>query len=367
MLNRLISVVSIGVLALIGPFSSVVYAQEKTVNIYSWGEYIDPKVLEDFTKETGIKVVYDTYDNVDIMDTKMLAGKTGYDVVVVSAPSLQRFIAAGVLMPIDRAQLSNHKNLWPEIMDRLKTHDPSNMFAVPYLWGTVGLGVNVGKVKERLGGVIPESWDMLLDLKTSNKLKDCGIQVLDAPEEVFPSVLRALKLDPNSKNQNDILKAGDALFRVRSSVRKFPVAEDINGLATGDICMAIGFSSDIQQARKRATIANNGAEIAYLIPKEGAQMWFDSFVTPKDAPSPEHARSFINYMLRPDIAAANSNLLESANGIVASQALIKQDILSNPNIFPNAVTMKRLFTTTPFEEKSKPFIARLWARVKAGK
>ncbi len=182
------------------------YAQEKVVNVYNWNDYIDPKVLEDFTKETGIKVVYDTYDNNEIVETKMLAGKSGYDIVVPSAPFLQRMVAAGVFQPLDLSKLPNHKNLWPEIMDRLKLYDPGNRHAVPYLWGTIGLGVNVAKVKERLGGDIPRSWNLLLDPKNAAKLKDCGIHVLDGPEDVLPNMLRAIKLDPNSKKVEDIQK-----------------------------------------------------------------------------------------------------------------------------------------------------------------
>ncbi|MGL5139025.1 MAG: polyamine ABC transporter substrate-binding protein, partial [Beijerinckiaceae bacterium] len=288
-------------------------AQEKVVNVYNWNDYIDPKVLEDFTRETGIKVIYDTYDNNEIVETKMMAGKSGYDIVAPSAPFLQRMVTAGVFMPLDRAKLSNYGNLWPEIMERLKLYDPGNRHAIPYLWGTIGLGVNVAKVKERLGGDIPQSWDMLLDPKNSGKLKDCGIHVLDGPEDVLPNVLRALKLDPNSKNANDIQKAGDAVFRIRGNVRKFHSSEYINGLAGGDICMALGFSGDVLQARKRAKEANNGVVIDYIIPKEGAQMWFDSLVIPKDAPNADNAHKLIDYLLRPDVAAANSNLVEYAN------------------------------------------------------
>ncbi len=347
--------------------AGAVSAQEKLVNIYNWNDYIDPKVLEDFTKETGIKVIYDTYDNNEIVETKMLAGKSGYDIVVPSAPFLQRLVAAGVFTPIDREKLSNHKNLWPEILDRLKAYDPGNRHAIPYLWGTIGLGVNVAKVKERLGGTIPQSWDLLLDPKISAKLKDCGIHVLDGPEDVLPNVLRALKLDPNSKNANDIQKAADAVFRIRGNVQKFHSSEYINGLAGGDICLALGFSGDILQARKRAREAGNGVDIEYIIPNEGAQMWFDSMVIPKDAPNAGNALIFINYMLRPDVAAANSNLVEYANANSASRSLIKPDVLNNPGVYPGAEVMKRLFTNTAYDERLQRTVTRLWTRVKTGR
>jgi putrescine transport system substrate-binding protein len=346
---------------------SLALAQEKVVNVYNWNDYIDPKVLEDFTKETGIKVIYDTYDNNEIVETKMLAGKSGYDIVVPSAPFLQRLVAAGVFQPLDLAKLSNHKNLWPEIMERLKTYDPGNRHAVPYLWGTVGLGVNVAKVKERLSQAILPSWELLLDPKLSGRLKDCGIHVLDGPEDVLPNVLRALKLDPNSKKAEDLQKAGDAVFRVRGNVRKFHSSEYINALAGGDICMALGFSGDILQARKRAREAGNGVEIEYIIPLEGAQMWFDSLAIPKDAPNADNAHVLINYLLRPDVAAANSNLVEYANANVPSKALIKPEVRDNPSVYPSEEVMKRLFTNTAFDERLQRTVTRLWTRVKTGR
>ncbi len=342
-------------------------AQEKIVNVYNWNDYIDPKVLEDFTKETGIKVVYDTYDNNEIVEAKMLAGKSGYDIVVPSAPFLQRMVGAGVFQPLDLSKIPNHKNLWPEIMQRLKAYDPGNKFAVPYLWGTIGLGVNVAKVKERLGDAIPESWDLLLDPKLSSKLKDCGIHVLDGPEDVLPNVMRALKLDPNSKNANDIQKAGDALYRVRDNVRKFHSSEYINALAGGQICLALGFSGDILQARKRAKEAGNGVEIEYIIPKEGAQMWFDSMVIPKDAPNAANAHALINFLLRPDVAAANSNLVEYANANLPAKALIKPEVRDNPGVYPTDAVMARLFTNTAYDERLQRTVTRLWTRVKTGK
>ncbi len=345
----------------------VATAQEKVVNLYIWNDYLDPRVLEDFTRETGIKVVVDNYDNNEIVETKMLAGKSGYDIVVPSAPFLQRMVAADLFLPLDLAKLPNHKNLWPEILERMKLYDPGNKHSVPYLWGTLGLGVNVAKVKERLGGTIPPSWDLLLDPKQSAKLKDCGIHVLDGPEDVLPNVLRALKLDPNSKNAADIQKAGDAVFRVRDNVRKFHSSEYINALAGGDICMALGFSGDILQARKRAKEAGNGVEIDYIIPREGAQMWFDSMVIPRDAPNAANALAFINYMLRPDVAAANSNLVEYANANLPSRALLRPEILNNPGVYPTEEVMKRLFTNTAYDDRLQRTVTRIWTRVKTGR
>jgi putrescine transport system substrate-binding protein len=342
-------------------------AQNKTVNVYAWSDYIDPKVLDDFTKETGIKVIYDTFDSIDRVETTLLAGKSGYDIVLPSAPLLQRLLTAGVFMPLDRGKLSNHGNLWPEIMERLKSYDADNKHAVPYLWGTLGLGVNITKVKTLLGNDIPQSWELLLDPKIASKLKECSIHILDSPEDVLPNVLRALKLDPNSKNPGDLQKASDALFRIRNTVAKFHSSDYINGLASGDICLALGFSGDILQARKRAKEAANTVEIDFIIPKEGALMWIDSLAIPKDAPNADNALTFINYLLRPDVAAANSNLTEYANGNSASKRQIKAEVLNNPGLYPNAEVMKRLFTTTAFDERVKQNVNRIWTRVKTGK
>ncbi|MFL5210582.1 MAG: polyamine ABC transporter substrate-binding protein, partial [Microvirga sp.] len=277
-------------------------AQERVVNVYNWSDYIDPKVLESFTKETGIKVTYDTYDNNEIVETQLLAGQSGYDIVVPSGPFLQRLIRAGVFQKLDKAKLPNLPNLWPEIMQRLAAFDPGNQDAVPYMWGTTGIGVNVKKVRERLGDMPLNTWDTVLKPELIGKLKDCGVQMLDAPEDVFPGVLNYLGLNPDSKRQEDLQRAGDVLFRIRGAVQKFHSSEYINALANGDICLAVGYSGDILQAKKRAEEAKNGVEIAYLIPREGALMWFDSFAVPADAKNVAEAHEFLNFMMRPQVA-----------------------------------------------------------------
>ena len=293
-------------------------AQEKVVNVYNWSDYVDPTVLEDFTKATGIKVVYDTYDNNEIVETKLLAGKSGYDIVVPSGPFLQRLIEQKVFLPIDRAKVPEIKNAWPEIEKRLQAFDPGNKFAVNYMWGTTGLGYNVAKIKQRLGNTPIDSWDIVLKPENLAKLKDCGVMMLDAPEDIFPGVLRALGLDPDSKKAADYQKAADALMKVRGNVRKFHSSEYINALANGDICFVVGYSGDILQAKKRAEEAKNGIEIAYAIPKEGALMWFDSMAIPADAPNKDNALAFINFMMKPEIAARNSNFVSYASGNLAA-------------------------------------------------
>jgi putrescine transport system substrate-binding protein len=342
-------------------------AQEKVVNVYNWSDYIDPMVLEAFTKETGIKVVYDTYDNNEIVETKLMTGKSGYDIVVPSGPTVQRLAAAGALTKFDKARLSNLKNMWPEITDRLRAFDPGNTYAVNYMWGTTGIGYNVKKVKERLGDRPIDSWDILLKPEVIGKLRDCGVMVLDAPEDVFGGVLRSLGLNPDSKNAADYQKAADALMKVRGSIRKFHSSEYINGLANGDICVAVGYSGDVLQARKRAEEANNGVEVQYAIPREGALMWFDSMVIPSDAPNRDNAYAFIDFMMRPEIAAQNSNFVSYASGNLAARALVKPEILNNPGIYPSPDVLKRLFTNSSADDKLQKQITRLWTRVKTGK
>ncbi|MCP1549858.1 putrescine transport system substrate-binding protein [Methylorubrum zatmanii] len=345
-----------------------VRAEERVVNIYNWSDYIDPKVLDDFTKETGIKVVYDTYDNNEILETKLLAGKSGYDIVVPSGPFLQRLIKAGVFLPLDKAKIPNLKHAWPEISTRLQAYDPGNAFAVDYMWGTTGIGVNVSAVRERLGTNAPlNSWSLVLNPGSMAKLKDCGVMLLDSPEDLIPSILPFYGFKSDSKRWDDITTVTDALYKVRGAVRKFHSSEYVNGLANGDVCLAVGYSGDVMQAKKRAEESKNGIEIAYFIPKEGALMWFDAFAIPKDAAHPAEAHAFIDYMMRPEVAAANTNFVSFANGNLAARKLVKPELLNNPGIYPDETTMQRLSVNTAWNDSTQRFVTRSWTRVRTGR
>ncbi|CAO4147427.1 polyamine ABC transporter substrate-binding protein [Methylorubrum extorquens] len=345
-----------------------VRAEERVVNIYNWSDYIDPKVLDDFTKETGIKVVYDTYDNNEILETKLLAGKSGYDIVVPSGPFLQRLIKAGVFLPLDKAKIPNLKHAWPEISTRLQAYDPGNAFAVDYMWGTTGIGVNVTAVRERLGANAPlNSWSLVLNPGSIAKLKDCGVMLLDSPEDLIPSILPFYGFKSDSKRWDDITAVTDALYKVRGAVRKFHSSEYVNGLANGDVCLAVGYSGDVMQAKKRAEESKNGIEIAYFIPKEGALMWFDAFAIPKDAAHPAEAHAFIDYMMRPEVAAANTNFVSFANGNLAARKLVKPELLNNPGIYPDETTMQRLSVNTAWNDSTQRFVTRAWTRVRTGR
>ncbi|HVZ03751.1 polyamine ABC transporter substrate-binding protein [Hyphomicrobium sp.] len=341
-------------------------AEEKVVRVYNWSDYIDPSILTDFTKETGIKVVYDVFDSNEVLETKLLAGGSGYDVVVPTGPFLSRQIAAGVFQKLDKSKLPNLANMWPEIMKQLAIYDPGNQYAINYMWGTTGIGYNAAKVKERMANAPVDSWDLVFNPDVISKFKDCGVMMLDAPDDILPAALNYLGLDPNSNKPADIEKAGALLEKVRPYVRKFHSSEYINALANGDICIAVGYSGDILQARSRAQEAKNGQEIVYSLPKQGAQMWFDEMAIPADAKHPEEAHIFLNYMMKPEVIAKASNYVSYANGNLASQKMLDDTIKSDKSIYPDADTMKRLFVKTAYDPKTQRVVTRTWTKVITG-
>ncbi|MGD9541957.1 polyamine ABC transporter substrate-binding protein [Methylocystis sp.] len=339
---------------------------ERVVNVFNWSDYVDPSVLEDFTRETGVKVVYDTYDSNEMLEARLLAGDTGYDVVVPSATFLQREIAAGVLQPIDRRKLVNARNIWPEIDSRLARFDPGNRHAVNYMWYTTGVAYDVAKIQERLGKPIT-SWDQVLRPEALKKLAGCGVYMLDSPEDMFAIALNYLKLDPNSKNPRDLKRAADLLTSLRRYVKKFHSSEYINALANGDICLAIGWSGDSLQARNRAREAGTDVDIAYVIPSEGSLLSLDNLAIPKDARHLDEAYLFIDYLLRPDIAARNSVATNFANGVAPSRPLIDKAVANDPSVYPSDLMMRRLFTVAAPDQAVQKMITRMWTTVKTGR
>jgi putrescine transport system substrate-binding protein len=341
---------------------------QRVVNFYNWSDYLDPAVLDAFTKETGIRVRYDTFDSNDTLETKLLAGRSGYDLVVPTGYFLERQIKAGVFQKLDRARLPNLVNVWPEIAARLAVYDPGNQYAVNYMWGTTGIGYNVAKTKDVLGSAAAiDSWDIAFKPDNLAKFKNCGVQMLDSADDIMPAALKYLGLDPNTRNPADLERAASTLMAIRPSVRKFHSSEYLNGLATGEICLAVGFSGDIKQAQKRAAEAKGGIEIGYAIPKEGAQLWFDNLAIPKDARNVAEAHALIDYLLRPEVAAKNSNLVSYANGNLASQKFIDKAILGDRTVYPDEATMRRLYTITAHDQKTQRLMNRLWTRIKTGK
>lgn len=353
-------------LAAAGTFAQA--QKQRTLNVYNWSDYIEPSVLEDFARETGIKVRYDTFDSNDTLETKLLAGRSGYDLVVPTAYFLERQIKAGLFQKLDKSKLTNLGNVWPEIAERLASYDPGNEYAVNYMWGTTGIGYNVKKARELLGGDGRiESWDVVFKPEIVEKFKSCGVMMLDSSDDILTTAAHYLGLDPNSAATADLEKATDLLVKVRPNVRKFHSSEYLTALATGEICLVVGWSGDIKQSQKRAEEAKGGVEIAYVIPKEGAQMWFDNFVIPKDAKNVAEAHEFINYMLRPDVAAKNSIFISYANGNLASQKLIDKAVLGDASVYPDEATMKKLYTIKARDARTQRTVNRLWTRVKTGR
>ena len=342
--------------------------EDKVLNIYNWSDYIGENTIRDFEKETGIKVVYDTFDANETLETRLLAGKSGYDVVVPTAYFLQRQITANIFQKLDKSKLPNLVNAWPMVMARLATYDPGNLYAVNYMWGTTGIGYNVKAIQKILGdGASIDSWDMIFKPENLAKFKECGVHMLDSADDIFPAALSYLGLDPNSTKPADLEKAADLVSKIRPSVRKFHSSEYLNALATGEICLAVGWSGDILQSRNRAAEAKGGIEIAYVIPKGGAQMFFDNLAIPSDAKNVSEAYALIDYLYRPEVAAKNSNFLSYANGNLASQKLIDRKVLDDRNIYPDEATIAKLFEVAARDPATERILNRLWTRVKTGR
>jgi putrescine transport system substrate-binding protein len=347
-------------------FAGIAVAQEKVVNVYNWSDYIDNSILEDFTKETGIKVVYDVFDANEMLETKLLAGGSGYDVVVPTGPFLARQIQAGVFQKLDKSKLPNLVNMWPEISERLAKYDPGNEYAVNYMWGTTGIGYNVAKVKAALGDVPIDSWDIIFKPENAAKLQGCGINILDAPDETFAIAMNYLGKNGDSKEKADLEAGGEVYKAIRSSVRTFNSSAYIDELANGDACITLGWSGDVLQAKSRAEEAKNGVEINYVIPKEGTYMWFDNLAIPADAKHVDEAHAFINYLMKPEVIAKASNYVQYANGNLASQKFLEESVFKNPAVYPTEETVKKLFTISPYGPKEQRILTREWTAIKTG-
>ncbi|MBA95946.1 MAG: polyamine ABC transporter substrate-binding protein [Sulfitobacter sp.] len=342
-------------------------AISEEVRVYNWSDYIDEELLQKFEDETGYDLIYDVFDSNEVLETKMLAGGSGYDVVVPSGTFLQRQISAGAFQKLDKSKLPNIKNMWDVIDARVAKYDPGNEYAINYMWGTTGIGVNINKVKEVLGDDAPvDSLALIFDPANMEKLSQCGVQFLDAPVEMIPAALKYIGEDPDAQDVDTIQKTEPVLAAVAPFVQKFHSSEYINALANGDICVAFGWSGDILQARDRAAEADNGVEIEYHAPKEGALMWFDNMAIPIDAPNPEGAHKFLNFIMDAQNMAAASNYVYYANGNKASQEFLVEDVIGDSAIYPDAATLENLYTTSPYPPKVQRVVTRLWTKVKSG-
>jgi putrescine transport system substrate-binding protein len=340
--------------------------EEKVLHVFNWSDYIAEDTVPNFEKQTGIKVTYDVFDSNDVLETRLLAGNSGFDVVVPSASFLERQIKAGVFQKLDKSQIPNLKNMDPDIMNRVGLHDPNNEYAVPYLWGTTGIGYNEDKIKKILGDARPDSWNYIYDPKLAAKFKDCGISLLDAPDEILKTVLAWLGRDPNSQKEEDLKAAEEKLMPIRPFVRKIHSSQYIDDLANGDLCIAVGWSGDILQARDRAEEAGQGVKIKYAIPKEGTIVWFDMLAIPADAKHPKNAHAFINYLLEPQVAANNSNFVNYANGNAASLPMVSEEVKNDPGIYPTPEVKAKLFPSLAYGEDFQRLMNRMWTKFQTG-
>lgn len=353
-------------LILLTSMTSPEAAEEKILNIYNWSDYVAPDTIPQFEKATGIKVNYDVFDSNELLEAKLLAGRSNYDVVVPTSSFLERQAKAGIFRALDKTKLANYGNLDGELMKRIAQNDPGNEFAIPYMWGTIGIGYNKNKIKERLGLDAIVSWDTLFKPENAAKLKDCGIAVMDSSSEVMGTALAYLGLDPNSEKAGDLAKGSALVKQLRPTVKYFHSSQYINDLASGSICIAMGYNGDILQARTRARDANNGVEVAYSAPREGAIMWVDVMAIPKDAPHPENAHAFLNFILQPEIAAGITDTVHYANGNAAATPLISAEVRDDPGTYPPPATRAKLFTMKAHTAKYDRLLTRAWTEVKTG-
>jgi putrescine transport system substrate-binding protein len=340
--------------------------EDKVLFVYNWSDYIGETTIADFEARTGIKVTYDVFDSNEVLETKLLAGKTGYDVVVPSADFLERQIKVGVFLKLDKSKLPNLVNMDPEIMRRVATHDPGNEYSVNYMWGTTGIGYNPDLVKKALGTDTIDSWSAIFEPANAAKLAKCGISMLDSPSDVVDSVLIYLGRDPNSAKTEDLIAAEKVLMKVRPYVRYFHSSQYIDDLAAGEICVSLGWSGTILQARDRGSEAETPVRVAYSIPKEGAMMWFDMLAIPADAPHPGNAHEFLNFIMDPAVIAGVSNYVGYANGNGASVKFVNDELRNDPSVYPSDEIRKTLHAFKVSSQEYTRDMNRAWTRIKTG-
>ena len=361
MLSRLAGVLLLAAFAM-----APAYAQDRVVNVYNWSDYIDPKVLEAFTAETGVKVQYDVYDSLETLEGKMLAGNSGYDLIVpTSEPTFSRLIAAGALQKLDRSKIPNLKNIDPKLMARVASSDPGNSYGAIYLWGTVGLGTIPEQIKALAPDAPMDSWDLLLKPVNAKRIAPCGITLMDSAIDTIPSVLRYLGHNPESTDPKDLADVEKALKAIRPYIRTFVSGGAIEALAAGQTCLAMTYSGDVIQASGRAAEAKQ-KEVRYVAPKEFSELSFDVMAVPKDAPHAADAMLLINYLLKPDVMAAITNKVHYANAVPASFATVEPAIKNDHNVFPTEAAMVRFFTVKAPPQAAERARTRMWARFKAG-
>ncbi|MFH0020655.1 polyamine ABC transporter substrate-binding protein [Pseudomonas fluorescens] len=348
--------------------ASAVQAEQRELRVYNWADYILPAVPKDFAAQTGIKVTWDTFDTNESLEAKLLTGNSGYDLVVPSNQFLETQIKAGVFQKLDKSKLPNWSHQDPELLKLLGKNDPGNQYGVPYMVGTVLIGFNPAKVKAALGDNAPvDSWDLVFKPENMEKLKSCGVAMLDSPTEILPLALHYLGLDPNSQNPADYEKAKALMLKVRPYVTYFNSAKYMTDIANGDICVAIGYSGSFYQFGNRAKEAGNGVVVDWRLPKEGAPIWFDTFAIPKSAKNVTEAHEFLNHLLDPKVIAPISDFLGYPNANKDSLALINKEITDNPNLTPTPEALKKLYVVQPLPQKLERVRTRVWTSIKSDK
>lgn len=344
-------------------------ADNTLLHVYNWSDYVAEDTIAQFTRTSGIRVVYDVYDSNEMLEAKLVAGGSGYDVVFPSArPFAQRQIAAGIYAPLDKSRLPHLSNIDPDLLAALDDVDPGNRYTVPYMWGTTGLGINVDKVKQALGDdVALDSWDLLFNPENAAKLAKCGISVLDDDQETFAAALIWLDEDPNSRDPAQIDQVKAVYAAIHRSIRYFNSSKYIDDLANGDLCLAMGYSGDVLQARDRAEEAGNEVQIEYIIPKEGAVRWFDLIAIPKDAPHPDNAHAFIDFLLQPEVIAEITSYVGYANPNLAATALLDPEIANDPGVYPPAEVVAELIDPVSLPETLQRERVRAWTSIKSGR
>ena len=346
--------------------TATVAAEEKVLHVYNWADYVGESTIADFEARTGIKVTYDVYDSNEVLTTQLLTGGSGYDVVVPSGAPTHHLIEAGALRKLDKSKLKNLANLDPRILQFVTAFDPANSHALPYLWGTTGIGYNPDLVEKALGTRTLDSLAAVFDPAIASKLASCGITLLDAPNDMFTVAFHYLGLDPNSQRPEDWAAAEAVLARAAPFVRYYHSSQYVTDLASGEVCVSIGWSGALQQARARGAQAESPVEVVYAIPKEGAMIWFDLMAIPTDAPHPENAYAFLDYLMEPEVIAGISNVVGQANGNSAALPFVTETLRNDPAVYPTSDVFQRLHADQPWPPAMTRELARAWTRIKTG-
>jgi putrescine transport system substrate-binding protein len=338
----------------------------RVLNLYIWSDYLAPNALSDFERQTGIKVNVSYFDTNETLETRLLAGHSGFDIVVPTASYFERQIKAGVYLTLDKSKLPNLKNMDPLLMSRVALHDPDNAHGVIYTWGTNGIGYNEKMITALMPDAPLDSWRLVFDPAVASRIAKCGISILDSPAEMMRAVLNYLGRDPNSQKPEDLSVAEATLTKIRPYIRNINSSEYIEALANGDLCVAVGYNGDVLQARDRARDASKGIEIKYVVPKEGSILWFDMLAIPKDAPDPQSAYAFMNYMMVPQVSADVSDFRRYATANAAAQPLVQPAVRDDPGIYPPLDLRQKLAVQLADSPDQTRAITRVWQKFKTG-